>query len=194
MTRPAYRFDVITLFGPLCEPYVQGSILGRAQRQGLIDVRFTDVRDFTSDPHRTVDDAPFGGGAGMVMLPEPLALAVEHVRTTRAPARVVLLSPGPTSSGYFEDVYLARYLGYTLVEGGDLTVRDNGVFLKTLGGLLPVDVVLRRLQDSDCDPLELRSERMLGVPGLLQAVRSGNVVVANALGSGMLEAPALAAP
>lgn len=117
------------------------------------------------------------------------ASAVRH----RENPRVVLLSPGPASSGYFEDVYLARYLGYTLVEGGDLTVRDNAVFMKTLGGLLPVDVVLRRLLDSDCDPLELRSERMLGVPGLLQAARSGNVVVANALGSGMLEAPALAA-
>ncbi|MGC3970863.1 MAG: circularly permuted type 2 ATP-grasp protein [Pirellulales bacterium] len=107
--------------------------------------------------------------------------------------RVVLLTPGPSSSAYFEDVYLARYLGYTLVEGSDLTVRDNSVFLKTLGGLLPVDVVLRRLPDLECDPLELRSESMLGVAGLLQAARSGNVVIANALGSGILEAPALAA-
>lgn len=107
--------------------------------------------------------------------------------------RVVLLTPGPSSANYFEDAYLARYLGYTLVEGGDLTVRDNAVLLKTLGGLLPVDVVLRRLQDNDCDPLELRSESMSGVAGLLQAARSGNVVIANALGSGMLEAPALAA-
>lgn len=107
--------------------------------------------------------------------------------------RVVLLTPGPSSSVYFEDIYLARYLGYTLVEGSDLTVRDNSVFLKTLGGLLPVDVVLRRLPDLECDPLELRSESMLGVAGLLQAARAGNVVVANALGSGILEAPALAA-
>lgn len=107
--------------------------------------------------------------------------------------RVVLLSPGPSSSAYFEDAYLARYLGFTLVEGGDLTVRDNAVFLKTLGGLIPVDVVLRRLQDDDCDPLELRGETMLGVPGLVQAARSGNVVVANALGCGILESPALGA-
>ncbi len=107
--------------------------------------------------------------------------------------RVVLLTPGPSSSAYFEDVYLARYLGYTLVEGGDLTVGDNAVFLKTLGGLLPVDVILRRLQDTECDPLELRTESMFGVAGLLQAARSGNVVIANALGSGILEAPALAA-
>lgn len=107
--------------------------------------------------------------------------------------RVVLLSPGPSSSAYFEDAYLARYLGFTLVEGGDLTVRDNAAYLKTLGGLLPVDVVLRRLQDDDCDPLELRGETMLGVPGLLQAARQGNVVIANALGCGILESPALAA-
>lgn len=88
-----YRVDVITLFGPLCEPYVMGSILGRAHKRGLVDVAFTDPRAFTTDPHRTVDDGPFGGGAGMVMLPEPLALAVEHVRETRSPARVVMLSP-----------------------------------------------------------------------------------------------------
>jgi len=89
----AYRVDVVTLFGPLCEPYVTGSILGRAHKRGLLDVAFTDPRTFTTDAHRTVDDGPFGGGAGMVMLPEPLALAVEHLRRTRAPAKVVLLSP-----------------------------------------------------------------------------------------------------
>lgn len=107
--------------------------------------------------------------------------------------RVVLLSPGPHSSAYFEDTHLARYLGYTLVEGGDLTVRGGKVFLKTLGGLMPVDVILRRMQDEDCDPLELRPDSNLGVPGLMQAVRSGNVLVANALGSGVLEAPSLMA-
>lgn len=107
--------------------------------------------------------------------------------------RVVLLSPGPSSSRYFEDVYLARYLGYSLVEGGDLTVRAEGVCLKTLGGLLPVDVILRRVADSDCDPLELNPNSTCGVPGLLQAVRNGQVVVANALGSGILEAPILQA-
>ncbi len=107
--------------------------------------------------------------------------------------RVVLLSPGPQSSTYFEDTYLARYLGYTLVEGGDLTVRGTQVFLKTLGGLLPVDVILRRIPDDDCDPLELRGDSVIGPPGLVQAARSGQVAVANALGSGFLEAPALLA-
>lgn len=92
MTTP-YRFDLITLFEPLCEPYLNGSMLGRARKNGLIDVSYTDPRVFTEDTHRTVDDAPFGGGAGMVMLPEPLFRAIEHVRETRAPQRTVLLSP-----------------------------------------------------------------------------------------------------
>ena len=87
--------------------------------------------------------------------------------------RIVLLTPGPYNETYFEHAFLARYLGYTLVEGGDLTVRDNRVFLKTLGGLLPVDVIVRRQDDHFCDPLELRGDSMLGVPGLVQAVRSG---------------------
>ena len=99
--------------------------------------------------------------------------------------RIVLLTPGPYNETYFEHAYLARYLGYTLVEGGDLTVRDNRVFLKLLGGLQPVDVILRRLDDDFCDPLELRGDSFLGVPGLVQAVRAGNVAVANPLGSGL---------
>jgi uncharacterized circularly permuted ATP-grasp superfamily protein/uncharacterized alpha-E superfamily protein len=104
--------------------------------------------------------------------------------------RIVLLTPGPYNETYFEHAFLARYLGYTLVEGGDLTVRDNHVFLKTLGGLLPVDLIVRRQDGSYCDPLELRGDSMLGVPGLMQAIRSGNVAVANALGSGLLESAA----
>ncbi|MBL8222554.1 MAG: circularly permuted type 2 ATP-grasp protein, partial [Bryobacterales bacterium] len=107
--------------------------------------------------------------------------------------RVVLLTPGPYNETYFEHAFLARYLGYTLVEGGDLSVHDNRVYLKTLGGLLPVDVILRRQDDSFCDPLELNPDSMLGVPGLVQAVRSGNVVVANALGSGLVETASLSA-
>ncbi|MBN2690515.1 MAG: circularly permuted type 2 ATP-grasp protein [Burkholderiaceae bacterium] len=106
-------------------------------------------------------------------------------------SRVVLLTPGPYSETYFEQVYLARYLGITLAEGSDLTVREDRLFLKTLRGLEPVHVVLRRLDDSFCDPLELRPDSMLGVAGLLQAVRAGNVLVANALGAGFLESPAV---
>jgi uncharacterized circularly permuted ATP-grasp superfamily protein/uncharacterized alpha-E superfamily protein len=107
--------------------------------------------------------------------------------------RIVLLTPGPYNETYFEHAFLARYLGYTLVEGGDLTVRNGCVYMKTLGGLLPVDVIVRRQDDTYCDPLELRSDSMLGVAGLVQAVMSGNVAVANALGSGLLESAAPAA-
>jgi uncharacterized circularly permuted ATP-grasp superfamily protein/uncharacterized alpha-E superfamily protein len=104
--------------------------------------------------------------------------------------RIVVLTPGPYNETYFEHAFLARYLGYTLVEGGDLTVRDNQVFLKTLVGLLPVDLIVRRQDDTYCDPLELRADSMLGVPGLMQAVRSGTVTIANALGSGLVESAA----
>ncbi len=104
--------------------------------------------------------------------------------------RIVLLTPGPYNETYFEHAFLARYLGYTLVEGGDLTVRDDRVFLKTLGGLLPVDLIVRRQDDDYCDPLELRTDSMLGVAGLVQAVRSGTVTIANALGSGLVESAA----
>lgn len=105
-------------------------------------------------------------------------------------ARVVMLTPGPHNETYFEQAYLARYLGYTLVEGQDLTVRDNQVFLKTLSGLERVDVILRRVDDDFCDPLELRNDSILGVPGLVEAVRAGNVTIANALGSGVVQSPA----
>jgi uncharacterized circularly permuted ATP-grasp superfamily protein/uncharacterized alpha-E superfamily protein len=108
-----------------------------------------------------------------------------------APPRVVLLTPGPYNETYFEHAYLARYLGIPLVEGNDLTVRDDQVFLKTLHGLERVHAILRRLDDDFCDPLELRGDSTLGVPGLLQAVRAGQVLVANALGSGFLESPAI---
>jgi uncharacterized circularly permuted ATP-grasp superfamily protein/uncharacterized alpha-E superfamily protein len=107
--------------------------------------------------------------------------------------RVVLLTPGPFNATYFEHAFLASYLGYTLVEGSDLTVRDNRVYLKLLGGLQPVDVILRRLDDTYCDPLELRRDSFLGVPGLVQAIRAGNVALANPLGSGLMESPAMLA-
>jgi len=105
--------------------------------------------------------------------------------------RIVLLTPGPGSETFFEHAYLASYLGYPLVQGSDLTVRDERVWLKTLDGLTPVDVILRRVDDPWCDPLELRPDSLLGVAALLQAVRRGNVVVANPLGTSILENPGL---
>jgi len=107
--------------------------------------------------------------------------------------RVALLTPGPWNETYFEHAYLARYLGVTLVEGGDLTVRENALYLKTLGGLDRVDVLLRRVDDEFCDPLSLRSDSTLGVAGLVHCVRSHQVGVMNALGSGLVESPALLA-
>ncbi|WP_434675795.1 circularly permuted type 2 ATP-grasp protein [Pseudomonas sp. D3-10] len=107
------------------------------------------------------------------------------------PPLVVLLTPGRFNESYFEHLYLARQLGYPLVEGGDLTVRDATVYLKTLSGLRRVHAIMRRLDDDFCDPLELRTDSALGVPGLLDAVRQGRVLVANALGSGVLESPGL---
>ena len=108
-----------------------------------------------------------------------------------AQAHVALLTPGPYNETYFEHAYLARYLGLTLVEGHDLTVRDEHLYLRTLRGLEPVHVLLKRMDDEFLDPLELRADSTLGVAGLLQAVRAGHVLVANAPGSAFLESPAL---
>jgi len=102
----------------------------------------------------------------------------------------VILTPGPYNETYFEHAFLARQLGVSLVEGHDLTVRGDTVYLKTLGGLRRVHSILRRLDDDFCDPLELRSDSALGVPGLLGALRAGRVMVANALGTGVLESAA----
>ena len=105
--------------------------------------------------------------------------------------RAVLLTPGPYNEAYFEHVYLAHYLGLTLVQGDDLAVRDNEVFLKTLTGLERVAAIFRRVNSDFCDPLEFRGDSALGVPGLAEAVRAGSVVLANALGGGVIESPAM---
>ena len=105
--------------------------------------------------------------------------------------RVVILTPGPLSETYFEHAYLASYLGYALVEGRDLVVNNNRVWLRSLAGLDPVDVVIRRVDDQWCDPVELRADSLLGVPGLLEAARRGRVAVVNPIGSAIIEHPAL---
>ena len=104
---------------------------------------------------------------------------------------VVVLTPGPLNETYFEHAYLANYLGYTLVQGDDLAVWDGRVWLKSLDGLRPVDIILRRVDDTFCDPLELRQDSRLGVAGLLEAIRQGNVIVINPPGSSLLENPGL---
>jgi uncharacterized circularly permuted ATP-grasp superfamily protein/uncharacterized alpha-E superfamily protein len=105
--------------------------------------------------------------------------------------RIVILTPGPLSATYFEHGSLSRALGYTLVEPSDLTVRDGHVWLKSVTGLEPVHVILRRLDAEWCDSLELRPDSLLGVPGLLEAARRRNVSIVNPLGSGLAENPAL---
>jgi uncharacterized circularly permuted ATP-grasp superfamily protein/uncharacterized alpha-E superfamily protein len=102
----------------------------------------------------------------------------------------VVLTPGSFNETYFEHAYLARQLGLPLVEGNDLTVRGDTAYLKTLGGLRRVHAIFRRLDDDFCDPVELRADSALGVPGLIAVVRAGNVVIANPLGSGVLESAA----
>jgi len=104
---------------------------------------------------------------------------------------IVLLSPGVGNEVYFEHTFLAAQLGITLVTGDDLTVRQGKVYLKTVDDLQQVDVIIRRVDDSYCDPLNFRSDSMLGVPGLAQAQMLGKVALANPLGSGFLESAAL---
>jgi uncharacterized circularly permuted ATP-grasp superfamily protein/uncharacterized alpha-E superfamily protein len=128
--------------------------------------------------------------SGFRRLLDTLQTLAEPCANGQSP-RLALLTPGPYNETYFEHAYLARYLGLPLVEGGDLTVRDERLYLKTVQGLEPIHGLLRRLDDDYCDPLELRSDSTLGVPGLMQAVRAGNVVMANALGTGFLESPAV---
>jgi len=125
-------------------------------------------------------------GAFFVALRENLLSFAPEEETPLA----VVLTPGAFNETYFEHAYLARQLGLPLVEGHDLTVRGDTVFLKTLGGLRRVHAILRRLDDDFCDPVELRADSALGVPGLIGVVRAGRVVMANALGSGVLESAA----
>jgi uncharacterized circularly permuted ATP-grasp superfamily protein/uncharacterized alpha-E superfamily protein len=110
---------------------------------------------------------------------------------TRSEPRICLLTPGPLSETYFEQAYLARYLGFLLVEGDDLLMREGRLYVRTIAGLKRADVIWRRVDGDFTDPLDLNAASRLGVPGLTQALREGNVVVANMPGSGVVEAPAL---
>ena len=111
----------------------------------------------------------------------------------RAEPRICLLTPGPFSQTYFEQAYLARYLGLLLVEGGDLVTADDKIHVRTIAGLKRADVIWRRVDAEWCDPLELNSASRLGVAGMLESIRKGKVTVANMPGAGLLEARALLA-
>jgi uncharacterized circularly permuted ATP-grasp superfamily protein/uncharacterized alpha-E superfamily protein len=123
------------------------------------------------------------GGFFNNMMEAFLEIAPQH----KEHPRIVLLTPGPRNETYFEHAYLAAYMGFTLAQGEDLVARDGFVWIKTVEGLEKVDVILRRVDDSFCDPLELREDSHLGIPGLLEVIRKGNVSIANPLGSSILE-------
>jgi len=119
----------------------------------------------------------------------------DHLVELRAEAdsRVSILTPGPLNDTYFEHAYIARYLGFMLLEGEDLTVENGQLMVRTVAGLKPVSVLWRRLDAAWTDPVELNEASHIGTPGLVQAVRSGNVTMVNALGTGILETRALLA-
>jgi uncharacterized circularly permuted ATP-grasp superfamily protein len=123
---------------------------------------------------------------GQVLLATLRALA-----SNRADPTIVLLTPGPYNSAYFEHTFLARQMGIELVEGRDLLVHDNVVYMRTTGGLRRVDVIYRRIDDDFIDPLTFRADTSLGVPGLFNAYRAGNIALANAIGTGIADDKAL---
>ncbi|MDR3373541.1 MAG: circularly permuted type 2 ATP-grasp protein [Ancalomicrobiaceae bacterium] len=128
-----------------------------------------------------------------------LAAFYQHFRASlaqlsgRPDPRIAVLTPGPLNETYFEHAYLARSMGFLLVEGGDLTVHRDAVYVRTVDGAQRIDAIVRRIDADFADPLELNTASRLGVPGLIEAIRAGNVILANALGSGVAEAPALGA-
>lgn len=132
---------------------------------------------------------------GVVRLADFIQRVRSHLASPAdgAAPSLAVLTPGPANETYFEHAYLARVLGFPLVEGGDLAVVDNALWLRDVEGARRVDVLLRRVDAAFMDPLELETGSRLGVPGLVEAVRAGGVSIANALGSGLIEMPALRA-
>lgn len=151
------------------------TIMRRALSGAYREAQVQSLRDFSRSFHASLLDLAAGSSRGSE---DP---------------RVVLLTPGVANETYFEHAYLARHFGYALVEGADLTSRDRQVFLRTVGGLKRVDAILRRVDSSFCDPLELNPHSLLGVPGLVHAAHGGKVAIANQLGGAALESTALLA-
>ncbi|HEU0221765.1 MAG TPA: circularly permuted type 2 ATP-grasp protein, partial [Paracoccaceae bacterium] len=118
--------------------------------------------------------------------------AMQGLRRT-SEGRVAILTPGPLNETYYEHAYIARYLGFMLLQGEDLLIVDGRAMVRTVAGLRPIDVIWRRLDSIFADPLELNQDSRLGTPGLVSAVRQGTVAMVNALGSGILEMRALLA-
>jgi len=111
----------------------------------------------------------------------------------QTPRQAAILTPGQHNETYFEHTYIARYLGFMLLEGGDLTVADGRLLVRTVSGLKPIDVMWRRMDAAFADPLEFRTDSRIGTPGLAEALRNGAAVMVNALGSGIVETRALLA-
>ncbi len=170
------------------------------------DGRFRVLRDFGANPaglgyaleNRIVISRVFSGiyHKAQIRRLAPFFQTLHRNLIQRASLRrenpgIVLLSPGPDCRTYFEHALLSRYLGYTLVEGQDLTVRNGKVFLKKLAGLDPVEAILRYTADRSSDPFALRQEKAAGVAGLVQAARERNIDIVNPVGSGFVDTPAL---
>jgi uncharacterized circularly permuted ATP-grasp superfamily protein len=120
--------------------------------------------------------------------PAALLDVLKYIAPTGRPdPTVVLLTPGMYNSAYFEHSFLAQRMGIELVEGRDLVVDQNRVFMRTTRGLTPVDVIYRRIDDDFLDPLTFRADSTLGVPGLVNAYRAGNVALANSIGTGIAD-------
>lgn len=188
--------------------------VGSAPRRWLTTYAVDLVQDATGAWHVVADltDAPAGLGYALLdrsvmarVAPDVIA-AADVASLARYPAlvrralaaasdvaspRTVVFSSGLDDATYVDHSYLAVQLGVNLAEGPDLVVRQRRVWLRTLDGLEPVDVLYRRVHDAMVDPLEVAAEGVVGVPGLLQAVRAGNVVLANAHGAGLIEAESL---
>ena len=122
---------------------------------------------------------------------EALLTTLRALSPNRADPTIVLLTPGVYNSAYFEHTFLARQMGIELVEGRDLLVHDNIVYMRTTAGLRRVDVIYRRVDDDYIDPLTFRPDSSLGVAGLFNAYRAGNVTLANAVGTGVADDKAL---
>lgn len=118
---------------------------------------------------------------------------VQRSSLRREDPTIVLLSSGPDSPIYFEQALLSRYLGYPLVEGQDMTVRNGRLYLKKLAGLEPVDTIFRHVDDQQSDPFTLRHDAAFGVAGLIQVAREQNIDIANPIGAGFIETPVLPA-
>jgi tRNA (guanine37-N1)-methyltransferase len=198
------KFDVVTIFPRMIEAGLAEGVVGRGREQGLIDVAVHDLREFTVDRHRSVDDMPYGGGPGMVMKPEPLVRAVEHLRATRgAPDAIVLLTPQGRRFDQAEAVRLSR-LGHvvllcgryegmdervkTLVGGEELSIGDYVLSGGEMPALAVVDAVSRLIpgvvgdrQSVDEDSF---SKGLLDHPHYTRPVEFGGLAVPDVLLSG----------